>query len=305
VAKNVFRSQEVRILNESVSIPAPELFVPVLEEEDVPEVEEYTGPSADDLRREAELFRNNWEQEKQQMIDGAKAEAVQIVEDAEKKAFEEVQKKSEQAQKIRQESEDEAKKIVSDAEKKAEEIIAEAEQRARVIEQEAQERGFIQGTENGFLEGKTEAQRVIDRIHVILNKTIERRQIILEESETQIVHLVLEIAKKVVKVISENQRNVVINNVVQALNKLKTKTDVTIRVNIADLKITTEHVRDIIEMVEKAGNITVAEDSSVDPGGCIIETDFGEIDARISSQLREIENRILELTPIRSGPKRE
>jgi flagellar assembly protein FliH len=51
------------------------------------------------------------------------------------------------------------------------------------------------------------------------------------------------------------------------------------------------------------GNITVAEDSSVDVGGAIIETDFGQIDARISSQLREIEDRITELAPIKSNPK--
>jgi flagellar assembly protein FliH len=47
-------------------------------------------------------------------------------------------------------------------------------------------------------------------------------------------------------------------------------------------------------------SITVLEDSSVDRGGCILETDFGQIDARISSQLSEIEERILELAPIRA-----
>ena len=47
-------------------------------------------------------------------------------------------------------------------------------------------------------------------------------------------------------------------------------------------------------------SITFKEDSSVERGGCIIETDFGQIDARISSQLHEIEERIIELMPIRS-----
>jgi flagellar assembly protein FliH len=47
----------------------------------------------------------------------------------------------------------------------------------------------------------------------------------------------------------------------------------------------------------------VAEDSSVDPGGCIIETDFGEIDARISSQLAEMEARILQVSPMKSKAK--
>ncbi|MCK5198941.1 MAG: flagellar assembly protein FliH, partial [Spirochaetales bacterium] len=53
-------------------------------------------------------------------------------------------------------------------------------------------------------------------------------------------------------------------------------------------------------MVENIRSVTVVEDSTVDKGGCIIETDFGEIDARISSQLHEIEEKILDLVPIKA-----
>ena len=52
-------------------------------------------------------------------------------------------------------------------------------------------------------------------------------------------------------------------------------------------------------------NITVVEDSSVDRGGCIVETDFGAIDARISSQLGELETKILGISPIKSVSKSE
>ena len=133
----------------------------------------------------------------------------------------------------------------------------------------------------------------------IINTAIEKRAEILAESETQLIALVLLIAKKVVKVISENQKNVVINNVIQALRKLKTRGDVIIHVNLADVELTSEHVKDFMRMVENVRSITVLEDSTVDKGGCIIETDFGQIDARIASQLHEIEERILDLAPIK------
>ncbi len=111
------------------------------------------------------------------------------------------------------------------------------------------------------------------------------------------------IARKVVKVISENQKNVVINNVIQALRKLKTRGDVVIRVNLADVELTSEHIKDFMRMVENVRSITVLEDSTVDKGGCVVETDFGHIDARISSQLGEIEEKILELVPIKTKEK--
>jgi len=71
-------------------------------------------------------------------------------------------------------------------------------------------------------------------------------------------------------------------------------------VNLEDVELTTEHVKDFMRMVDNVQSVTVVEDSTVDKGGCIIETDFGEIDARISSQLQEIEEKIIELAPIRS-----
>ena len=92
----------------------------------------------------------------------------------------------------------------------------------------------------------------------------------------------------------------VINNVIQSLRKLKGRGDVTIRVNLADLELASSQKKFFQDKVENVKNVTILEDAAVDKGGCIIETDFGQIDARISSQLNEIESKILELMPIKS-----
>ena len=266
----------------------------------VDETGEYAGPTADDLRREAELFRRNWDDEKKKLMEQAEADAEKIRKDAERVAFDEVKRKNNQAQKIRQDAEDQAQAIIAEAKQKAAELEADIKQRVTTTEREAYERGHEEGHAQGYEEGRAEVQRLVESLHSIITKAIEKRNEIIEEAETQIINLVLLIVKKVIKVISENQKNVVINNVVQALRKLKSRGDVVIRVNLADLELTSEHVKDFMKMVENVKSVTVLEDSSVDRGGCIIETDFGQIDARISSQLHEIEERILDLMPIRS-----
>jgi flagellar assembly protein FliH len=304
VAKNVFRAQEVKNTFRKVYIQPPEEFAPQLEMAEVEDISEYQGPTADDLRREAEAFQANWDQEREAMIQKARDESDRIVKDAERVAFDEVKKKQDQGQQIKQEAEDEAARITKEAEEKAADIEREAGRKADEAEEAARRSGFDEGRESGFTEGRAEHERLVERLHVIINKAIDRRNEIIEESEAQIVNLVLQISKKVVKVISENQRNVVVNNVTQALRKLKEKTDVTIRVNIVDLEMVTSHIQDIVDRVERDHHITVAEDSTVDPGGTIIETDFGEIDARIASQLQEIEDRILDLMPIRAKAKK-
>jgi flagellar assembly protein FliH len=299
VAKNVFRADEILYQSRKVFIKPPQVEVEETPEE-VESLEEFTGLTVEDLRREADEFKANWEEERARLIQVARDEAEEIKKDAERAAFDEVKRKNNQAQKIRQEAEDEAKRIVEDAKQKAEELEAEIQGKVDKVEKEAFGKGHAEGREEGFQEGRQEVERLVDTLQKIISAAIDKRNEIIQESETQVINLVLLISKKVIKVISENQRNVVINNVVQSLRKLKSRGDVVIRVNLADVELTSEHINDFMKMVENVKSVTVLEDSSVDRGGCIIETDFGQIDARISSQLHEIEEKIIELAPIRS-----
>ena len=303
MAKNVFRPGEIKTVEDMVLLKLSHNYAPPVEEIEEEKVPEYTGPTADDLRREAEQFKKDWEIEKQQLLAKAQEEAEQIIHNAENAAFEEIKRKTDQAAIIKTEAETKAQEIIREAEAKAREIVAQGEVEKQKTVGTAYKEGFDKGSEDGYKEGQMEVNRLIERLHIILEKTLDKRQEILDETEQQIVELVLLIARKVVKVISETQRNVVMQNILQSLRRVKGRGDVTIRVNLADVQLTSEHTKDFMEAVESIKNITVAEDSSVEKGGCIIETDFGAIDARISSQLNELEQKILEISPIKTVTK--
>jgi flagellar assembly protein FliH len=306
MAKAVFRPGEITISGEKVVLDPPHAFpdlahlAPVEETlEEAEDIEEYSGPTAEDLRREAENFRTQWEAEREAMIRSARAEADGIVKEAEEAAFQEVKRRTDQAQSLKRQAEDEAGKIIAEAEKKAAEVEAASRAAFEAERKDAEERGRIAGREAGFAEGKAEVERLIQRTQTVLERAQDKRAEILAETEQEIIDLVLLIARKVIKVISENQRNVIISNVIQALRKVKGRGNIIIRVNMADVKLATDHIKDFIQLVEGSKTIQVVEDSTVDSGGCIIETDFGEIDARISSQLAELETKILEISPIK------
>lgn len=303
MAKTVFRPNEIKACSGSVMLKLPVNFEPEVEEVEAEPVEVYEGPSVEELRKEAEEYKVQWEAEKQSLLDKAQAEAKEIVAKAEQAAFDEVKRQTDQAQVAKTNAEAEAADVLKKANEEAAAIIAQAQEEKQKIHDEAYKTGFDEGREKGYEEGNLEAQRLIDRLHVILDRIMDKRQEILDNTEQQIVELVLLMARKVVKVISENQRNVVMSNVLQALRKVKGRGDVIVRVNLADVKLTTEHTKDFMRAVENIQNITVAEDSSIDRGGCIIETDFGAIDARISSQLAELEQKILEISPIKTVAK--
>lgn len=302
MAQTVFRANQVNQKQGEVMLKLNKEFLPPPVEEEV-EVPEYTGPTADDLRREAEAFRMNWESEKAQMITKAQGDAEKIIKDAESAAFNEVKKQTDQASIIKNNAEKEAADVLAKAKAEAERIVQDAKDEEQRIFDKSQKDGFDKGHEEGYKNGNEEAERLVERLHKIINSVQEKRQDILDNTEQQIVDLVLLMTRKVVKIMSENQKSVIMANVVQALKKVKGRGDVTLRVNLADVKLTTEHVKDFITQVENIKNISIVEDSSVDRGGCIVETDFGAIDARIASQLSELETKILEISPIKTVNK--
>ena len=299
MAKTVFRPGETKNEEKKVLLPLVYDFSPIEEEPDEV-IEEYTGPTADDLRREAEAFKLAWEQEKQLMLNQAQAEADAIVKKAEDAAFAEVKKQTDDAQIIKADAENEAFQIIQKAKQEAEQIIADAQTQRDKLQLEAKSQGFEQGHSEGYEKGAAEVNRLIERMHKILEAVMQRREEILKDTESQIVELVILMARKVIKILSENQKNVVMANVVAALKKVRTRGAVTLRVNLEDVKLTTANISEFIKHIENVEGITVLEDSSVEKGGCIVETDFGAIDARISSQLTELENKILDVSPVKN-----
>ena len=137
MAKTVFHPNEIKSSEEKIMLKLPHDFEPEVEEvEELPEPE-YTGPTVEDLKREAEEFKIQWEAEKQQMLEKAQADADAIVAKAEQDAFEQVKRQTDQAQVIKSDAEQEAAEILKAAQDKAQSLIADAEQQQQKIRDDA------------------------------------------------------------------------------------------------------------------------------------------------------------------------
>lgn len=303
MARKIFKAAEVIETGSKVLITPP-IIKSQKEVEMVEEVEELKESQKEELFEEEQL--PSIEEEKERLLDevkrikhDAEEEAKKITEEADQAAFKVMQKNSVDARKIKEEAESEAQSIVEDATRTAEEKVREAELKAAAIIEESKSKAYDEGKTEGFKKGEEEVERLIERLHVIINAAIDKRKVIVENTERQLVDLVMLIARKVVKVISEAERKVVLENIKEALKKVRSETEITIRVNTVDLELTTKNKKRFISLMENLEHITVEEDNRIDPGGCIIETSFGDIDARISTQLSVLEEKIRELVPIK------
>ncbi|MBQ1998970.1 MAG: flagellar assembly protein FliH [Spirochaetales bacterium] len=304
MTKHFFRSLEVKSSEDTYMIP----LVPigeVIEEPEEEEVEE--GKSIEELRAERDAFEAEFEALKLQREAELNAQAEQIINNAKEQAFAIIKEKNDEAQIIKMNAEDDARDILEKATAEAQRIEEGIAEKEKKIISEAREIGYKDGWDEGINKANGEVERLTERMHDMINGIINKRTSIFIEAEQQIISLVLSIARKVIKVLSENQKNVVINNVIHSLKKLSSRKNVAIRVNLADLELTTQYKEKFIKIAE-TDNIKILEDTTVDKGGCIIETDFGTLDARISSQLHEIEDRVQEMVPLQvkaNEPKTE
>ena len=304
MAKQVFRPNEIKIKENEKKFTLPLLHDYRPHEEKTEVVEEvYQGPTAEDLRKEAEAFRQGWEIEKQHLLEEANAEAEKIVKNAKDAAFEEVKRQTDEASVLKADAQKQAEEIIAKAKADAAKIIQDAHSEEQKIKISAKEDGFKQGHDEGYSAGESEIGRLVDRLRKMVEAVMLRREEILKETEQQIIDLVILMTRKVVKIISETQKTTIMSNILAALKKVKARGTVALHVNLEDLRLATANVDEFIKRVENIQGITVVEDSTVEKGGCIVETDFGAIDARISSQLNELEDKIMEISPVKSIKK--
>jgi flagellar assembly protein FliH len=261
-------------------------------------VEQYHGPTIEEIEAELERYRKETEEEIRRTLEEAHEKARTIEEQGKTVAFQLNQDAHERAKKELEKARQDAEQIIERAKMEVERMVKEAEMRVAEIEHEAYQKGYDAGREVGFKKGQSEVRRLIDRLGMIVGQAIDVREEIIAASEKQMVDMILMVARKVIKDEVVERKEVVLNNIREALRRIKDRDRVNIRVNFADLELTTAHKDELIKMMESLRKVNIYEDSRVDRGGCIIETDVGSIDARISTQLKEIEEAIRNAEPM-------
>jgi flagellar assembly protein FliH len=258
----------------------------------------YQGPSIEEMEAELERYRRETQEEARQIIEEAQAQSASIEEQGKKNAFEEQQKAREQINLEQERSKIESEQEIERGKFEAEKMIKEAELKVSEIEHEAYKKGYDAGSEEGYTDGQAEVMRLIDRLGTVVSTAVDIRDDIIKSSERMMSEMILMIARKVIKDEIVERREVVVNNIKEAIKRVKDRDRIDIRVNFADLDMTTAHKDELIKMMESLKKVNIYEDSRVERGGCIIETDVGAIDARISTQLDAIEEAIRNTTAL-------
>ena len=261
-------------------------------------LKEYRSKEMAKVDLELEEYRKQGQQEIDESLEHKQEEFRQTEEESKNLAFHVVQKSQEQAKQEMQAARLNLDQKKESARLEVEGMIKKAGLRVAEIEEDASQKGADAGRELGFKKGQAEVRRLIDRLGSIIGQAVDIRTDIIHSAEKQMLDMILLIARKVIKDEIAGRKDVVLNNIREALKRVKDRDRVNIRVNFSDMDLTTQNKEELLKMMDSLRKINVYEDSRVDRGGCMIDLDAGAIDARISTQLKQIEEAVQNTAPI-------
>ena len=181
-----------------------------------------------------------------------------------------------------------ASKIIEQAQSEVQEIMENAQSEAEALRQSAK----TEGLEEGKREGEAQISEVINQALETLNEAIKQRKKIIKDSENEIVRLSLKIAEQIIHSEVSTNKDAVMNIVAEAINKVSDRENVIVKVNRDDAEYIKKYKDKLSGIVDGVKNLSIQEDSQVDPGGCVVETNLGFVDARISTKISLIEQAI-------------
>jgi len=163
---------------------------------------------------------------------------------------------------------------------------------AIIQEKEGYEKGHAAGYEKGLQDGAKAVQERLNRFEKIIIELGDYREQKIEELMPQLIELSLEIAKKIIHREIDLDRNIIMHVAQDAIKKVGEKEEnIIIKVNPLDYEVMVANI-DLLKEESGVKTVTVEPLASITPGGCYVETQTSEIDAKVEEQIKEVTNAI-------------
>lgn len=191
------------------------------------------------------------------------------------------------------------KEVVRDA-------LEKATAQARLLKDQAIKEGTAKGYHEGFEKGREEAKIEFSPVLETLQKSIEElsgfRKMMYTKMEREMMEMTLALVKKIIHFELSARPDSVQEMIRLAVNNVLDKESMTIKINPEDKTHAESFRPELQQMYDEIKNITFEVHSGIQRGGCVIESNFGTIDARIEKLDEQIDH-ILNLAPPGNEPQ--
>jgi flagellar assembly protein FliH len=181
------------------------------------------------------------------------------------------------------------------------EVEALVEKRLLEEQSKAKSAGFKQGYEEGlekikqeiFLQMQEEAQANLQRLNSFLDEMENAKNEVLRSSERLIIEMIYGVAKEVLLKQLETDRGYVVRLCESLFEKVSGSEFVCIKVSEGDFENIKSFEPEWTERLKKIKNFRIEIAEGVVQGGCLVETDWGGVDARVETQLEHLRSSLI------------
>ncbi len=161
------------------------------------------------------------------------------------------------------------------------------EEHVREREQAAYERGRHDGERalsGQLLQQRNETVQLQRGILESLQRAVPQ---VVQEAETTVIALALAAAQKIVAGLPINAE--LVETVVrEALRQVEDTAEISIQLHPNDLALLRKHNAPVLQGLPETGPLRFSGSAEVTPGGCIVQTRFGLIDARRETKIEQL-----------------
>ncbi|RMH56219.1 MAG: hypothetical protein D6679_09820 [Candidatus Hydrogenedentota bacterium] len=199
--------------------------------------------------------------------------------------------RAEEAERIRVErlknAEVEARGILNAAREEAEAIVKRAREQAAAVTEEARRAGQAAAEAAARKKALEEVKGTLVHLEKIAQRLRRERRAFFLSGAEGMIDLIQVVLEKILRRPVNIDRETVKRTLLSAVEKITGTEKIFVRVHPDDLAVAGEMREEILRLVTGVSEIEISPDTGVSRGGVVIDTDFGRIDARISSQIEE------------------
>ncbi len=200
-----------------------------------------------------------------------------------------------------------ARDIIEKSRRSADALLEEARQELRraqkkgeEIESEAYAAGFEQGKKDGEEIGRKQYQVVAQRLEKLIDRISEGAEALLPQYEAQMVELAMSVARQVIAREIEISPDIVLESIRAAMEQVVEGCAVHLHLNPEDIENLEDEIREKFVVPGRQG-LDIVPDPRVGRGGCLIETEYGLIDATTKAKWQAVSDTIKRVLAERTG----
>jgi len=187
---------------------------------------------------------------------------------------------------------------VFDARQSAQGIIEEANrEKERILAEARREREEVlaKAREQGRQEGLAQATEVLLRAKMQAGE-------MLASQEKDVIALACRVAEKIIGRDLERQPELMVDMCATAIEQLRSAKAMVLRVHPKTAQVLRARKPELMELIGRSVDLAIREDQEVAPVGCIVQTEFGTVDAQLPTQFEMLQNVLLPDDGKKEGP---